>query len=68
MKVYPTSENALNISHPTGGPLKREGSEWPEDGFTARMLTDEAATLDPAKGIGAPAPVAPPRPAPSVSN
>jgi hypothetical protein len=42
--VYPTKESALNIKHPSSGLLKLEGSQWEMDGFTARMLCDEAVT------------------------
>lgn len=44
--VYPTKESALNIRHPSDGPLKLAGSQWEQDGFTARMLTDGAVTRD----------------------
>lgn len=54
--VYPASDASLNISHPTRGKLRASGSEWPMDGFTSRMLTDKAVTLEPPK---APAPAAP---------
>lgn len=52
--VYPTSKNALNIVHPHGGRLRESGSEWPNDGFTARMLTDKEATLDKTEGYVTP--------------
>jgi hypothetical protein len=52
--VYPTSRNALNIVHPHGGPLRETGSEWPNDGFTARMLTEKEATLDESEGYVTP--------------
>ena len=48
--VYPLSENALNIKHPSDGPLVDTGSAWNNDGFTARMITDGAITDDPSKG------------------
>jgi len=44
--VYPLSENALNIKHPSDGPLVDTGSAWNNDGFTARMITDGAITAD----------------------
>jgi hypothetical protein len=56
VKVYPLSVNALKIRHPTDGPLKVTGSEWENDGFTARMLTDGEVTLE----APAPAPSAAP--------
>lgn len=58
--VFPTHKNAKNIVHPHGGPLKETGSEWPNDGFTARMLTDNEATLNKDKGFKSePEPTAP---------
>jgi hypothetical protein len=44
--VYPTSRAALSIKHPINGALIADGSQWTRDGFTARMLTDGAVTLD----------------------
>lgn len=45
--VYPTSKNALNITHPDANVrLTLQGVSWPEDGFTARMLSDEEVTTD----------------------
>jgi hypothetical protein len=38
MIVYPMKATALNVVHPCGVPLKPEGSEWPYDGFTCRMI------------------------------
>jgi hypothetical protein len=60
--VYPTTKNATNIMHPTNGvKLKEAGSEWPNDGFTARMISDQAATLDASQAYNeAPAPALPP--------
>lgn len=58
--VYPTSKNAMNIRHPDGNlPLRESGGEWPNDGFTARMLTDRAVTLDKSEGYVTPPPAAP---------
>jgi hypothetical protein len=57
--VYPTSKNATNIKHPTDGPLRISGSEWTNDGFTARMLSDGAATLDSTAAYKQPAPGTP---------
>jgi hypothetical protein len=50
-KVYPTAENSLVIKHPIDGPLKVEGSDWEVDGFTCRMLVDNAITSDPERGM-----------------
>jgi hypothetical protein len=62
--VYPTTKNATNIKHPTNGvKLKESGSEWPNDGFTARMITDNAATLDKSQGYTEEAPAPAPAPA-----
>jgi len=47
IKVYPTKASALNVRHLIDGKLARAGSEWTEDGFTARLLTDGAITRDP---------------------
>lgn len=50
VKVFPMSKNALNIIHPeTGYKLSADGSTWPEDGFTARMLSDGEVTTDESK-------------------
>ena len=57
--VYPTHANAKNIKHPSGGPLLETGSTWPNDGFTARMLVDKAATLDKSEGHVTAPPAAP---------
>jgi hypothetical protein len=60
--VYPTTKNATNIRHPSNGvKLKEAGSEWPNDGFTARMISDQAATLDASQAYNeeAPAPALP---------
>lgn len=46
MKLYPTHKNALNITHPTHGKLKADGGDWPEDSFTARMLSDKIVSTD----------------------
>jgi hypothetical protein len=50
IKVYPTHENAGAIRHPVDGPLNDDGSMWEEDGFTGRMLADNAVTTDPERG------------------
>lgn len=42
--VYATHPNALNIRHPTDGPLKVGGSNWELDGFTCTMIADGAVT------------------------
>ncbi|HEY2210272.1 MAG TPA: hypothetical protein VGH62_01390 [Bradyrhizobium sp.] len=47
--VYPTSRAALAIKHPVNGPLSEGGAQWLRDGFTARMLSDGAVTLDKAR-------------------
>jgi hypothetical protein len=44
--VYPTKASALNIKHPIDGQLKAAGSQWENDGFTARMLSDKAVTTE----------------------
>lgn len=62
-KVYPTAENSLVIRHPIDGPLKAEGSDWEVDGFTCRMLVDNALTSDAAQAWKAPAPATEPAPA-----
>jgi len=47
MKVYPTKASALNVKHPLGHPITIAGAEWPEDGFTFRMLAQGIFTEDP---------------------
>jgi hypothetical protein len=61
IKVFPMVANAMLLKHPTAGALKAEGSDWPEDGYTFRMLSDEAVTEDSAKAWKAPV-HAPPEP------
>lgn len=61
--VYPVKAGALNIKHPIDGPLQATGSDWEIDGFTARMLTDQAITKDKAKAMKAPPQAAPTAPA-----
>ena len=48
VKVWPLSgKNALNIIHPeTNVKLRPEGSVWPLDGFTSRMISDGEVTVD----------------------
>lgn len=50
MRLFPTTENASKLSHPTAGPMKHIGAEWPGDGFTYRLVTDGIMTTDPSKG------------------
>lgn len=50
IKVYPTSKTSMVLNHPIDGKLKSAGSEWEQDGFTARMITDGACTVDKGKG------------------
>ena len=47
VKVYPTKASALNVTHPIDGRLVAAGSQWEDDGFTARMLSDGIVTLTP---------------------
>jgi hypothetical protein len=54
IKVYATKQNALNIRHPSGTPMKAGGTMWFEDGFTMRMLATNQVTTDEAKAWGAP--------------
>jgi hypothetical protein len=55
MKVYPAKATAMALNrtrppgHPTAGPLNADGSDWPEDGFTFRMLVHGIVTEDQAK-------------------
>ena len=55
MKVYPAKATAMALNrtrppgHPTAGPLNADGSDWPEDGFTFRMLVQGIVTEDGAK-------------------
>lgn len=44
--VYPVKQSSLVLVHPADGPLKPEGSDWDNDGFTARMLSDNLVTQD----------------------
>lgn len=46
VQVWPMSKNALVLKHPEGIQLRAEGSHWPEDGFTARMIADGEVTPD----------------------
>ena len=49
--VYPTKASALKITHPSGNlKVGVGGSEWPLDGFTSRMLSDNILTRDQALG------------------
>lgn len=48
--VYPTKCSALLIHHPSGGQATQAGAEWPNDGFTARMLTSHLVTTDARNG------------------
>ena len=62
MKVYPTSAEALAVWHPSD-PGKRlklipEGSDWPDDGFTFRMIAQDIATEDSARAFRPNAPAA----------
>lgn len=51
MRVYPTTGIALIIKHPHSPfVLTHEGVDWPDDGFTARMLSDGEITLEGGKG------------------
>jgi hypothetical protein len=50
IKVYPTSKTSMVLDHPIDGKLKCSGSEWEQDGFTARMITDGACTVDKGRG------------------
>lgn len=45
VQVFPTRENAKNITHPLDGVLRDTGSMWESDGFTGRMLADNVITL-----------------------
>jgi hypothetical protein len=49
IKIFPMVANAMLLKHPTAGALKAEGSDWPEDGYTFRMMSDGAVTEDSAK-------------------
>ena len=49
IKVYPTSKNATVIKHPIDGKLSPWGSDWTNDGYTMRCLTDGALTMDVSK-------------------
>ena len=49
IKVYPTKASALNAHHPTAGKPSLEGTDWPNDVFTCRRLTDGSFTTDPSK-------------------
>jgi hypothetical protein len=46
MRVYPNEPNAHGLRHPNGVVLKKEGADWPGDGFTFRLLTDGTITED----------------------
>lgn len=50
IKVYPTHEAALDVTHPVSGALSDDGSLWEHDAFTARMISDNAITTDAASG------------------
>jgi hypothetical protein len=53
--VYPLKQTSLNIKHPDAGALAQEGSLWPEDGFTFRMLASNQVTKDQTKAWTPPA-------------
>jgi len=56
--VYPMKRSALLIHHPEGGQVVQAGSQWPNDGFTARMLSDRQVTANASEGYsGAPHPL-----------
>jgi len=48
--VYPTHENSAAVVHPDSGPVSDEGSSWEYDAFTAKMLADNAVTLEKSAG------------------
>lgn len=50
MRLFPTTKEAMNVSHPTAGPMRHIGVDWPGDGFTYRLVTDGIMTDDPEKG------------------
>lgn len=49
IKVYPTQENSFILVHPRDGAISDAGSMWEDDAFTARMITDNAVSTDPAR-------------------
>lgn len=49
IKVYPTHEMALVITHPLDGPLSDAGSLWERDALTGRLLDSNEITTDPAR-------------------
>lgn len=49
----------MRLSHPTAGPLKDEGGEWPLDQFTFRRMRDgDVEEVKPESPAPAPAPAA----------
>jgi hypothetical protein len=57
--VYPLKQTSLNIKHPDGGLLSQNGSLWPEDGFTFRMLASNQVTKDQSKAWSPPVQINP---------
>jgi hypothetical protein len=59
--VYPTKASALRIQHPSHGALKAgQGTSWPNDGYTMRMLSDGLVTQDASEAyMGQPNPLPP---------
>ena len=62
--VYPTKASALNVAHPSRGKLLSSGSQWPNDGFTYRMLFQRIATENQRLAYAPEVKVAQPDPAP----
>ena len=44
--VYPVKQSSLVLLHPGDGRLVSSGSQWENDGFTARMISDNLVTTD----------------------
>lgn len=47
--VLPNKDSAIGMAHPIDGPLKKDGSLWLDDLFTARRLTDGSIIRTPEK-------------------
>lgn len=55
--VYPTKKTSLLLVHPVDGPLLATGSDWTNDGFTARMSVQNLITQNESARYVGPAPV-----------
>jgi hypothetical protein len=62
INVRPTKPSAIGLKHPDGAPLAKEGTIWPYDGFTCRLLTEKSIERVPDEK---PAPAAAPAQAPA---